>query len=359
VLPRIPGRPPKDLSRPLQRVEVRIDGRQHGARLDVALQSVLSWRSRTSIHRLIRDGYVELEGRAARPAARVRSGETVVVRVPQSPEPDVSTSPAGFEIPILYEDRWLVVVDKPAGLAVHPSGRRVYGTLIHFLHGRYRRSDDPAHDVVPRLLHRLDRETSGIVAAGLDETFHAEVGRQFEARSVAKTYLAVVHGRPPAAAGRIDFGIGPARGSAIRLRLEARRDGSGLPATTDYRLLRTHESYSLVELTPHTGRTHQLRVHMAAVGCPLVGDKVYGAPDEVFLSYLAGGLTDEQQRGLVLGRHALHAASLGLWHPRQARELHLQAPLPADMATLVGLESPAEPHARDAKEAAVRLGPGS
>lgn len=337
MLPRFAGQPPKDLSRPLLRVEVKIDGRQDGARLDVALQAFLSWRSRTSIHRLIRDGYVELAGRAARPASRVRSGELVVVRVPQSPEPDTSTAPGDFDVPILYEDRWLVVVDKPAGLAVHPAGRRVYGTLIHFLHCRYRRPDDPAHDVVPRLLHRLDRETSGVVAAGLDDDFHAEVGRQFEERQVDKTYLAVVHGCPPAAEGWIDLGIGPARDSSIRLKLEARRDGTGLPASTHYRVERTHGRFSLLELTPKTGRTHQLRVHMAAIGCPLVGDKVYGVADDVFLSYLAGEISEAQRTELVLDRHALHAQSLRFWHPRRGETILLTAPLPPDMAALVGL----------------------
>jgi 23S rRNA pseudouridine1911/1915/1917 synthase len=336
VLPRFPGQPPKDLSRPLQRVEIKIDSRQAGCRLDVALRAFLRWRSRTSIHRLIADGFVELDGRAARPSSRVRCGELVVVHVPDRPAPDASTAPEGFTFPILYEDRWLVVVDKPAGVAVHPSGRRVYGTLIHFLHGRYRRPDDPAHDVVPRLLHRLDRETSGVVAAGLHDDFHAEVGRQFEARQVRKTYLAVVHGGPPAAEGTIDFGIGPARGSTIRLKLEARRDGTGLPASTHYRVLRSRGAYSLVELIPMTGRTHQLRVHLAAIGCPLVGDKVYGAPDDVFLSYLEGKISGEQQQALVLGRHALHAHRLRLFHPRLRRELEFTAALPADMAALVG-----------------------
>ncbi|MEZ5964446.1 MAG: RluA family pseudouridine synthase [Planctomycetota bacterium] len=342
MLPRFAGQPPKDLSRPLQRVEVRIDARQDGARLDVALHSFLTWRSRSSIHRLIRDGYVELSGRAARPASRVRAGEMVVVRVPHSPEPDASTSPDGFDIPILYEDRWMVVVDKPAGLAVHPAGRRVYGTLIHYLHCRYRRPDDPGHDVVPRLLHRLDRETSGVVAAGLDDDFHAVVGRQFEERQVEKTYLAVVHGRPRSDDGWIDASIGPARSSAIRLKLEARDDSSGLPALTHYRVRHAHGAYALVELTPKTGRTHQLRVHMAAIGCPLVGDKVYGVPDDVFFSYLTDSISDEQRRTLVLDRHALHAHRLRLWHPRREEELSLTAPLPADMAALVGLAADTE-----------------
>jgi 23S rRNA pseudouridine1911/1915/1917 synthase len=338
VLPRFAGQPPRDLTRPLRRVEVKIDARQAGARLDVALQFFLSWRSRTGVHRLIRQGLVQLEGRAARPSSRVRHGELIVVNLPYPAEPDASTAPKDFEVPILYEDRWLVAVDKPAGLAVHPAGRRLYGTLIHFLHCRYRRPHDPAHDVIPRLLHRLDRETSGVIAAGLDDDFHVEVGRQFEERTVHKTYLAVVHGRPPELAGTVDLPIGPARGgTAIRLKMEARADGSGLPASTAYRVLSATPRFTLVELTPKTGRTHQLRVHMAALGCPLVGDKVYGVPDEVFLAHIRGDLSAEHHGALILDRHALHAHRLRFYHPRLGRELALTAPLPAELAALVDL----------------------
>src|SRR5690606_6802473 len=236
--------------------------------------------------RLIDGGHVSLaDGRAARKSRKLRKGDLVIVRVPPSPIPD-DVFPSALELPVLHEDRWMIAVDKPAGLAVHPAGRRVHGTLIHYLHKRYRRPDRPEHDVVPRLLHRIDRETSGVVAVGLDEQFHGAVRRQFEQREVDKTYLAVVHSRPPSDAGVVELGIGPDRSSPIRLKLEARRDGSGLPARTRYRVLRANRRFALVELQPETGRTHQLRVHMDAIGCPLVGDKIYGVPPEVFLDHL-------------------------------------------------------------------------
>jgi 23S rRNA-/tRNA-specific pseudouridylate synthase len=119
--------------------------------------------------------------------------------------------------------------------------------------------------------------------------------------------------------------------------MEARDDGTGLPSLTHYRVLRVHGAFALVELSPKTGRTHQLRVHMAALGCPLVGDKVYGVPDEVFLAHVAGELTEAHRRTLILDRHALHAHRLRLFHPRLGRELLLEAPLPADLAAVVGL----------------------
>lgn len=335
MIPRFPGEGPRDLSKPLEQVKLLAGAEHGGERIDVVLKSFLTWRSRTSIHRLIDDGYVDLRGeRVRRPAARVMVGDVIVVRVPAPAEPIV-VAPTDFEIPILFEDRWMIAVDKPAGLAVHPAGRRVYGTLIHYLHERYRRPDDPAHDVVPRLLHRIDRETSGVVAIGLDERFHGDVRRQFEQRTVEKTYQAVVHGCPAKASGTVDFGIGPARGSAIRLKLEARRDGTGQPAVTHYTVLRRSGRYSLVELRPETGRTHQLRVHMAAIGCPLVGDKVYGADERVFLEYLDGELSADTRRELVLDRHALHSARLRFLHPHVGA-FELEAPLPGDMSDLVG-----------------------
>lgn len=335
MLPKYPGEPPRDLSKPLEQIKLLVDARLEGQRLDVALATVLPWRSRASIHRLIDGGYVTLVGRSTSASRRLKVGETIVVEVPHAVEPNPDPG-AGVDFPILYEDRWMIAIDKPPGLAVHPAGRRLDGTLIHALHRRYRRPDDPAHDVVPRLLHRIDVETSGVVAVGLDEQFHHLVARQFEDREVQKTYLAVVHGRPPADSGTIDFSIGPDRASAVRLKLEARRDGSGQSAVTDYRFVRSNGRYSLVELRPRTGRTHQLRVHMAAVGCPLVGDKIYGGDERIFLEQLAGELSAASRERLVLDRHALHAQALRFYHPMLQCEMVLEAPLPADMAAVLG-----------------------
>lgn len=335
MIPRIPGQTPRDLSKPIEQIRMLADDRHDNLRLDRALCLFLSWRSRASVMRLIGDGLVSLEdGRAARPSRKIRRGDVIVVQIPPQPVPDEALSD-DFELPILHEDRWMIAVDKPAGLAVHPSGRRLHGTLIQFLHRRYRRPDDQAHDVVPRLLHRIDRETSGVVAIGLDEGFHGDVRRQFEEREVEKVYLAVVHGCPALREGVIEFGIGPDRHSPIRLKLEARRDGSGLSARTRYRVVRANAQHALVELFPETGRTHQLRVHMDAIGCPLVGDKIYGVPPDIFLASLDGEVGAEHRERLILDRHALHAARLTFRHPHRSERLVIEAPLPPDMAALV------------------------
>lgn len=336
MLPKFPGEGPRDLSRPLEQLKFLIDARFDGQRLDVALATVLPWRSRQSIHRLIDGGYVTLVGRTASASRRVRTGETVLIDIPPEAKPLPKPVPeGGMPLAIVYQDEWMLGIDKPAGLAVHPAGRRLDGTLITELHRRYRRPDDPAHDVVPRLLHRIDVETSGIVAVGLCEQFHHLVARQFEDREVQKTYLAVVHGRPSPSEGLIEFSLGPDRKSPVRLKLEARSDGTGLSATTQYRVVRSNERYSLVELLPKTGRTHQLRVHMSAIGCPLVGDKIYGGDERIFLEQLRGELSDESRAKLVLDRQALHAHKLRFHHPMLSRELELEAPLPADMRSLI------------------------
>ena len=334
MLPRTPGQGPRDLSRPLERLDLLADERHEGLRLDQALCLFLPWRSRTSIHRLLDEGLVSLTDRAARASCRLRKGDAITVRIPTPPEP-IDVAPGDFEVPILHEEKVMIAVDKPAGLAVHPAGRRVYGTLIQYLHKRYRRPNDPAHDVIPRLLHRIDRETSGIVAVGLDEQFHSAVRKQFEARTVEKTYLAVVHGCPEPQQGLIDLPIGPDRRSPIRLKLAVEHGPPGLPAVTRYRVVQTGPHYSLVELSPETGRTHQLRVHMDAIGCPLVGDKIYGVPPEIFLRWLDDDVPEEHRARLVLDRHALHAHRLVFDHPQHGPSFTLEAPLPADLRDLL------------------------
>jgi len=322
------------LSKPLEQVRILIDARTAGQRLDLALAAILTWRSRSSIARLIDQGMVRLQGRVVPASRKVRSGDTIEVDVPQDPVPLPRTD-QNFELPILFEDEWMIAVDKPAGMAVHPSGRHLHGTLIHELHRRYRRPDEPGNDVVPRLLHRIDLETSGVVAVGLDERFHHQVQQQFEGRLVKKSYLAVVHGRPDELEGRIDLGIRPDKTSAVRLKLTTCPPGQGQSAVTNYRVIRSNARFALVEVKPETGRTHQIRVHMKAIGCPLVGDKLYGADEQIFLQHLAGELDEADRDALVLDRHALHSHSLTFFHPHRDREVTIEAPLPREFAELV------------------------
>jgi 23S rRNA pseudouridine1911/1915/1917 synthase len=335
VIPRIPGEPPRDFSKPIEEVRVLIPPERAGDRLDTALARIMTWRSRTAFQALIEDGYVQVNDRPCRAATRVQPGDVVRLRIPPRRRRYHMAPIQVAELPVVYEDELCVALDKPANLPVHPAGRHLEGTVIHFLHQRYRRAEDPEADVVPRLMHRLDRETSGLLLASKDPDFHFQVGQQFERREVRKTYLAVVEGLVPQDEGVIDFGIGPARDSKIRLKMEARRDGSGLPALTWFKVLRRNARFSLVQASPRTGRQHQIRVHLAAIGHPVVGDKVYGPDEGYFLASMAGGLDETARARLVLPRQALHSHALTFRHPGLMRELTLTAPLAGDMAQLV------------------------
>jgi 23S rRNA pseudouridine1911/1915/1917 synthase len=334
ALPKYPGEGPRDLSKPLEQVRILVDARTAGQRLDIALATVLTWRSRSSIVRMIGKGMVRLGGRVVPASRKVRSGDTIEVDVPQDPVPQPKDD-ATFDLPILFEDEWMIAVNKPAGMAVHPSGRHLHGTLIHELHRRYRQPEQPEFDVVPRLLHRIDLETSGVVAAGLEEQFHHLVRKQFEDRLVQKGYLAIVHGCPDKPEGRIDLGIRPDKSSAVRLKLTTCDRGQGQSAVTNYRVLRQNDRFALVEVRPETGRTHQIRVHMAGIGCPLVGDKLYGVDEKMFLHSIEGKLDAADREALVLDRHALHSHKLTFFHPRRNREVTIEAPLPREFADLV------------------------
>ncbi len=343
MLPRVPGEPPPDLSRPITEVKVRIGDGQAGLRLDRALAALFPWRTRSSIQRLIREDRVRVladrEGDAcpARASRRVREGDLVLVRVPRRPVPAGTPDRTAWNPRILFEDRWLVAIDKPPGMAVHPSGRRLGGTLINFLHARYRNLDRPERDVVPRLCHRLDRETSGLILCAKEPRAHSEIRKQFEANTVRKSYLAVVEGRPRDDVFLVDAAIGPALNSRIRLKMSVRADGQD--SLTAFEVLRRSGELSLLLCRPRTGRQHQIRVHLAHVGHPLVGDKLYGPDEEWFLRALEGPLPPEILARLRLPRQALHSHRLELRHPMGGEPLVLESPLPPDMEALLGPSS--------------------
>lgn len=342
VLPRVPGERPRDLSKPLEEVRLRIHPEISGLRLDQALHKLLSWRSRSWLQRLIRDGLVAVEAAAgddpsrnvdpARAAMRVRPGEILVVQVPQRKGPAPIVDWTDDEVHAVFEDEDLVAIDKPPGLTVHPSGRRLDGTLVNILHRKYR-DEDPELDVVPRLCHRLDRETSGLILVAKTDYAHTEVRKQFEAVRVQKSYLAIVEGRVCDESGEIDLALGPDSRSAIRLKTAVRDDGS--PSVTRWTLRERVGDVSLLECFPKTGRQHQIRVHLAAIGHPIVGDKLYGPDESYFIDALDGTLDEVALAALRLPRQALHSHTLRLRHPVRDEELELCAPLAQDLDEFV------------------------
>ena len=299
----------------------RVPNELDGQRLD----RFLEWR----IPRLDRERAREIilacarteDGRSREPWERVRSGETVRLERERFKEPG---APRTFGI--LYQDDCVLVVDKPAGLPVHPSATYHNNTLTVLLRERF-------GVPTPQLAHRLDKETSGIVVCGLPGRDDAALKKQFEQRTIKKTYLAVVRGVVEKDAFRIDLPLRRAT-SGLHLCVEGHPDGQD--AVTDVFVLERRADRTLVRLEPLTGRQHQLRVHMASVGHPMLGDKLYGpGAKEIFLSIAENGLTADGLATLGHTRHALHASKLEFTHPRTGERCVVESPLPPDLVALL------------------------
>ncbi len=257
-------------------------------------------------------------GQPARPGEAVRRGDRVTILVPQPPGPP--PDPGAIPLRILWEDDALVAVDKQAGLVVHPVAKHRLDTLVNALHRRYRRLDDPAADRVPRLVHRLDRDTSGVMVVTLRPEARAALAAQFWKRTVKKEYYALVDGEVPEDDFEIPLAIGPDPEARVTLK---RRAGEGEPlrSSTRVRVLERFPGATAVAAEPHTGRTHQIRVHLAAIGHPILCDALYG-----------DGAPVPGPDGLpALARQALHAWKLRFTHPVTGEAVALEAPIPEDL----------------------------
>jgi 23S rRNA pseudouridine1911/1915/1917 synthase len=307
-------------------------------RLDHFLQKHFPWRSRTVLHDFIATGKVLVDGTPrTRKSARVLEGEDVAVLVPP-PDEEVRHEELAAKLDIIYEDDDIVVVAKPAGMIVHPVGKKRVNTLIQALHWRYRRDLRQARRdgvVMPKICHRLDRETSGVVVVAKDEVARVKIQEVFEARSVEKEYAAVVSGVVKEDRGRIDKPLGLDPDGWIRTLMAVREDG--LPSATRFEVKERFAGATYVRFDLETGRQHQIRVHAQSIGHPVLLDPLYGVDvrprDEGY---------EDEPRGYpeaspVIRRHALHARRVVLPHPRTGALLELVAPLPPDMEALLAV----------------------
>lgn len=320
--PKLARKPLRDLSLPPEECRYVVSELDHRMRLDHFLQKHFPWRSRTVLHDFIASGKVLVAGEArTRKSARVLQGETVSVLVPP-PEEEVRHEELAANLEILYEDDDIVVVAKPAGMIVHPVGKKRVNTLIQALHWRYRRGDKAAK-VMPKICHRLDRETSGIVVVAKTESARVRIQEIFEARTVEKEYASVVRGVMAEDRGRIDKPLGFDPKGWIRTLMAVVEDG--LPSATRFEVLERFADTTFVRFDLETGRQHQIRVHAQSIGHPVLLDPLYGDLEP-------SGYPEDAP---VIARHALHARRILLPHPRTGDPLELVAPLPPDMQALL------------------------
>ncbi|MDF1700596.1 MAG: RluA family pseudouridine synthase [Planctomycetota bacterium] len=315
----------QDLSRPIRAFTFTVDAKEEGVRLDALLRAHYPWHSRTFYRRKVERGEVSVNERTGKPSTKVRTGDVVVIQLPRDPTaPDIED---GDDLVILYEDAEVLAVDKPSGMAVHPVGRTRHGTLINKLHARYRDAD-PKKDVVPRLSHRLDRDTSGVVLGVKNAEVDALVMRIFIERRIEKTYFALVQGVPAEDEGFIDAPMGPDPDADTGMHQAVLPDGQ--PAKTRWRVARRFARHAWLELDLLTGRTHQLRVHLAHIGHPIVCDHLYGDVRPLRRSF-AGQDVALEDDDILLARLGLHAQRLKLEHPITGATLVVESPIPADI----------------------------
>lgn len=285
-----------------------------GERLDKYLADALPDLSRAMLQRLIKDGEIRVAGRPAKPSYRVSAGEVVLVTIPP-PTPLEATPAPDISLDILYQDADLLVINKPAGLVVHPGHGHPDDTLVNALLAHVPDLAGIGGVQRPGIVHRLDKDTSGLLLVAKHDRAHQALQEQFKSRSVEKIYLALVEGHITPPRGLIDAPMD--RDPRNRQKMAVVTDGR--PAQTEYRTLETLPSVTLVEARLLTGRTHQARVHLASIGYPIVGDKVYG----------------RRKSRIALDRHFLHAWRLGFTLPSSGQRVHFTAPLPPDLETVL------------------------
>ena len=288
-----------------------------GARLDRWLSARLTDLSRARLQSLIRGGLVRVDGAASKAAHRLRGGERVEIEVP--PPADETLTPESVPLSIVYEDPHVLVVDKPAGMVVHPGAGRSGGTLAAAILAHAPTTAGVGGPRRPGIVHRLDKDTSGLLVVAKTPQAYDDLVEQLAARTVTRRYLAVVHGRVRANEAVVDAPIG--RHPTDRVKMAIRPAGRGKRAVSRYRVLERFADFTLLEVRLETGRTHQIRVHLASLGHPVVGDLVYGKP--------------RTRSPIPLDGYALHATGLAFVHPAFRKVIECAAPIPARIERLL------------------------
>ena len=285
--------------------------------------------SRAIIQRLIRQGAVQVNGERAKASCHVERGDRIRLTLPILPHDELVAE--DIPLDVVYEDPFMVVVNKPPNMVVHPSRGHRRGTLVNALQFHFDRLSRKGGLLRPGIVHRLDRDTSGLILVAKDELSHTDLAAQFERRTIEKTYSAILVGELDRDSDYIErqIGVHP----TDRTKMAIRRD-EGKSASSFYQVVERFQGYTYVEVHPTTGRTHQIRVHLASIGCPVLADHRYGGRRAVRLSDLTELAPGQQDRVLV-SRQCLHAQRLALQHPRTHKPLELEAPLPEDFVRIL------------------------
>ena len=282
-----------------------------GQRLDLFLATRIDRFSRARIQALIRSGHVLLNGSTCRPKQIIRAGDNIEVSEPEL-EP-ILLQPESLPVPVLFEDEHILVVNKPAGMVVHPSAGHASGTLVNAMLGYDPDIEGIGGEERPGIVHRLDKETSGLILLAKNERAHRWLQDQFRLRKVEKIYLALVDGKPPTPSGRVEAYIG--RDPSHRKRMAIVPESRGRESISEYKTVESFTNHTLLEFHPLTGRTHQIRLHCAFLGCPIVGDEVYG----------------RKKSSVAINRHFLHAYRLKIILPGEKEPRNFEAALPDEL----------------------------
>jgi len=325
---------PPELSK--EPTEFVVKARMGGKRIDAYLSARYPDFSRSVIQKVIDAEAVLINGQRTKASYRVRDGDFIRVWLPDLG--DGSFQAEDIPIGIVYEDDLFTVVNKPAGLITHPGRGNWSGTLVNALQFHFDNLSSVGGDNRPGIVHRLDRDTSGLLIVAKDDKAHRELSGQFEARTIRKEYLALVYGTPSRDSDYIEKPLGVHPTVREKVAIRSVEDG-GKEAVTFYEVLERFDGYALVRCLPKTGRTHQIRVHLAHIGHPILADKAYAGRGSLTLGDLAGQDHPEASQ-VLLGRQALHAHALHFRHPLTRQAIDFQAPLPDDMmATLDALRA--------------------
>jgi len=303
-----------------------VEAESAGTRLDSFLAHKLGEFSRTKLQRAIEDEDILVNESAAKPSYRLRVGDRIEIDLPEPPPSSLVPEP--IPLNIVYEDDDLIVVDKPAGMIVHPGAGVESGTLANALAYHFAQLSSAPGVIRPGIVHRIDKETSGLLIVAKTDYAHERLSDQFQARTVFKLYIALVYGRLSQSSGEIEANIG--RSSHNRTRMAVLRGGKGRHALTLFEVAESYPDFTLVKVQIKTGRTHQIRVHMTHIGHPVVGDSTYGGGRE-------NTIRNAALRKLIqsLGRQFLHSAQIAFAHPRSGERMEFESSLPAELVSFL------------------------